>query len=365
MEKTPTPKKYRPSQVTIDALKQYSGIQDQGNKLTKSYTSPLLAVVLVVSLIVIGGLIIRPNTLPNHESVEQPNHIRILKYDSMFPSTVVMEVSNAIREARLFVGEGDKSKKVGLGTKNMYYYYSSPGLYKLKLKNGSKVISNIEKVYVQSNGWTVYHYNKEMDDSTPIDYDFANNPYDHFQISESKIDELRLDIHRKTSFALANFHPYQVEGDHMRLNFDFKVTSKAPGAYCHKFAVQIRGREGVIYQQFNSPGCAYWLICKYGNTFKQGRNNDLSVFAMDLNNWRTVCISTHKQHIEIHIDDKRIFQMEYEGEIGEVIGLKFTFSGNGFIDNVALFDDSQKLRFSEGFGNPITLVNNSQIRNAY
>ena len=67
-----------------------------------------------------------------------------------------------------------------------------------------------------------------------------------------------------------------------------------------------------------------------------GKNNDLSAFGCDMDQWHTLKVENQNRNLNFILDEKSIFTAAYTSDIGNIVELGFIFKGSGSFKDVSL-----------------------------
>lgn len=229
------------------------------------------------------------------------------------------------------------------------HYYHNPGMYKVRLWEGQKVISTLA-VEVISNSWKNYVYLRNKEVATIDDRLFTKN-YNQSRafISFPQIQSAGIDVNQINWVEFCNFQDFKVDGDEFIFETRFKNNKNEGGTDCLESIIKLMGQDGTLRVQFNKPGCARWAIVQFGEKELDGKYTDLYPFSTDVSTWRTVRIENIHKKVKVFLDNTLIYSVLYEKPISKLKGIVYNFRGCGSVDYIRLYDATNKVVFEEEF----------------
>ncbi len=269
------------------------------------------------------------------------------------PNTVVFEydISKIDFDSAFIQHTWDKRLRARVSKDNHFqtfiYYY--PGYHLAKLMINDKVVKT-EQVNISTNGW------QAMVDGTSTDglpQYVSDTIFKKGQLYLSKETLLKnhIPVTDKTFwvnyFNVGNFK--KADGDNFTFETRMKNSLQDGALTCQYCQVSIICEQGMISIPFCNPGCAANIHLHIGDILKNGRNNDLSPFGVDLSSWRNIKIKAINKLVEIYVDDKKIFYLPFSQNLGRVAGFHYQFYGCGAVDEIKLYDEKNELCFADDF----------------
>jgi len=118
---------------------------------------------------------------------------------------------------------------------------------------------------------------------------------------------------------------------------------------CSIAEMVIIDEQGASWVSITNKGCEGNLRLKVGNTNVSGINNDLSGLGTELTTWQRFRLIIDNDRAKIYLNDNLVRDMSVETGRGGIMGLIFTFTGNGVIDYVQLQDLESNQSYLEEF----------------
>ncbi len=269
-----------------------------------------------------------------------PNTV-IFNYDiSMydFDSAFIQQSWDARRRAEI--------KKNEKYSTSVYYY---PGYHSAKIMINDQFVKEIP-VYITTEGWLSLIQNPD-NDLIPIYVNENCLSNGQLYMPPETVQAHHIDLsenNHATCFYYVNDNFY---GDSDNFSFETRVKNNLEeGALtCQLCEISIFGEYGRHVIQLSDPGCIGSLFQKFGQKYVAGKNNDLSAFGTDLNNWNDIKLIIDNKLVTVFLNGKEIFKTAFENSNGEIKGVYYRFAGSGAIDYARLYDNNDKLVYAEEF----------------
>lgn len=218
-------------------------------------------------------------------------------------------------------------------------YFSSifymPGFHKTKLI-ANNTIMKIIPVHIQTDGWmsaAMYNY-----DDPPVYLPGDENPDGILAVSERDILNSRFDIERFYQLIFLNIREFDDVDGH---NFTYETRVRYReflNEPCPTLQATIHTEVHIYFIPLSLNGCESNLAVKIGEDYKTGKDNDLSAFGTNIHEWQKVSLSVENKTAKIYLNEKQIYETEFEQDFGKIVGLDYRFSGLGEVDYVRLKD---------------------------
>ena len=75
--------------------------------------------------------------------------------------------------------------------------------------------------------------------------------------------------------------------------------------------------------------------------FLSGKENDLSMFGIDLSVYRDIEINVKDSLVSVSIDNKTVFEDFYKSELGDFVGLRYRFLGAGEVSHLQISNSAK------------------------
>lgn len=149
----------------------------------------------------------------------------------------------------------------------------------------------------------------------------------------------------------ANFRNFNINGDKAILEARVRNNRDEGGISCYDTQMILYGEKGRSYVTYmDSPSCNIYTSIGAGTTSRNGSNHNLSALSKDLNDWHTIRLVLKDQQVSTYYDGEFVYSMSYDGEIGNITGIKIVQKGSGKVDWVRLYDSKfYTLLYQEDF----------------
>lgn len=236
----------------------------------------------------------------------------------------------------------DRITAEGTEFTSIYYY---PGRFSAKLIANDTVLKEHDLI-VPTDGWLGI---VDQEGRVPIYADLEPESTSRgLRASSDWVDEnlpgLKKGEYIFNLFNVGGFQPFSSSS--VLLQSSMKVTVDAGYAVCKHSSVVLIGQTGRVAIPFAIPGCVADMYLVASDNEVSGRENDLSSLGADLSNWTDISIELKDRMVIVSINEKPAYQVAYTEEIGDVIGVRFRFQGEGEIRNMSLSDGLNESAFS-------------------
>ncbi|WP_027471015.1 hypothetical protein [Saccharicrinis fermentans] len=235
---------------------------------------------------------------------------------------------------------------------NIAHFYKYPGIFQPQIIKNNKVVKTLSKVTIPSDGWAAIGTARRMNqDNTifPIDRDIIQKSNGYWHLNTSDMAKCGMDTTQISILRLLNYQDFGIDGDNFRLKMRIKNAGFWPQTNCNNIVVRVKCESGMIQQYFSKPGCSYWILARYSEIGKNGSQDDMSAFCVDLTDWGNVEIQNSDKQLNFIINDDVIYTQNYKRELGLIKGVEILFYGTGSIDDFELNSINGDISFKEDF----------------
>ncbi len=133
-----------------------------------------------------------------------------------------------------------------------------------------------------------------------------------------------------------NIQDYNISGD------DFTFSTTFYNSFFHKkhsnneSIIIIVGEKERIQVVFQNRSRSHFGTIIFAEKRLNGKNDDLSMFGLDVTQASNVRIENVNKNILIYFNDSLIYQTTYQKSIGNIKSLIFSFAGGGIVDAILL-----------------------------
>jgi len=225
---------------------------------------------------------------------------------------------------------------------NIYYY---PDYYQAKLLVGHNIVKE-HNVLITSGGWLPI----VVQTPSPAYFKKEDAMVDgKLSLSVEKIKAKNLDFSKtKMAVVYSNVRDF---GELYSDNFVFETSVKNDynegTAICQKTIIYLLCEGTAIGIPLCMKGCVSDIDLLFTEHYVSGKQQNLSNFGVDFNNFVKVRVESQNGKAKIFINDKLAYQVNNKIKKAKIIGMDFLFYGTGSVDYVKL--SNGKVNFEDGF----------------
>jgi len=225
------------------------------------------------------------------------------------------------------------------------YYF--PGFHWARLMADDSVIRE-KRIHVKTEGWLATAKYKHLD-KVPVYLNKDNLEQNGtLRISEKNFNKSGFDLTKEKVVSYYNIREFDgIGSDHFMIEARLKMDEITD--VCSIAEMVIIDEQGASWVSITNKGCEGNLRLKVGNTNVSGINNDLSGLGTELTTWQRFRLIIDNDRAKIYLNDNLVRDMSVETGRGGIMGLIFTFTGNGVIDYVQLQDLESNQSYLEEF----------------
>ena len=357
----------KPSTSTLNALAQYIGyenfsvfknqvgnqdiplnsIDKEGIKLSKYMVS--VAIIVILFFVVFGLSFLKSEGNTGDYDFANVNFSsRVIA--SSLPNTVIFNYNfgnNTLSKAQIqqswntaLTFEVDQQKSEA----SCFYYY--PGYFRAKLLADGNILREHD-IKIPTDGWmaTLGRYGKPK--------------YLYYgELIEDQTLRLKQDLietaqeQEEETAAWLTFHYYDslpaIQGNRFDFEIRFRNTYEKSNGICKNVEMLVQGTESVFVTPFSIPGCTSELNLITAGTDFSGKQNDLSSLGFELSEWQIFRLTVKDGRAIYYMNNHMLFEKEVLNPVGEIVGFKLHFRGNGEVDYLKLKGENQ-ITFTQEF----------------
>lgn len=363
--KSRTSERYYPQKATRDALAQFIGYRDwyefefrhtaqivhqkvipkiiehlpEKKKTKNSATWLMLASLLGLAFIL--TLIVQKPANKDHSAINDVklvcvNPIGSIPHSAIFKLQGKGESVDSLGNFSIQFGDG-KIKRTSLTGLMLNHYYEAPGRYYPLLFYKNKVIDSAY-VYLQTEGWAVTGENPT--DTTRV-YPVSIPGFDTKKklfITAKAASHAGIDTLHTFFISFTNAKPTQINGDNFEFSAQLKTSANRIGVRCSQVDISIYGEKDKHAFSIIRPECTVWTRYHFSENMKDGNQDDLRAFGHDLSKGGMLKLHIKNKVVNLFINNKPVYNTQYEKSIGRVMGVKILFSGLGSFEKFGLKD---------------------------
>lgn len=169
---------------------------------------------------------------------------------------------------------------------------------------------------------------------------------------------------------IVNHQDFGIKGEACSMEVRLKNPPKIAEGTCMGYGFQLEGEKNSFYLSVVPAGYSFWLGARAGETdytnslnpqslYENGKRLDRRFFTGDFseltppasitNDWHTWKIKTAQGKAYYYLNGKLVYQMKYQGKIGQILSLRIHFKGSGWVDWVRLRNETEEEVYFEDF----------------
>ena len=171
-------------------------------------------------------------------------------------------------------------------------------------------------------------------------------------VNDENLEQAGFDISKNpiiNYFNIREFDGLEIEDFILETRVRFEDLS---GVVCPYLDVMIIDEKDVSWIGIIDKGCEGNLNLKIGEQFLMGSNNDFSKLGANMDEWQQLKLVSKGGQLSFFLNDELALQTDFQGTLGKIMGLVFTFTGQGSLDYVRLKNIEGKVVYSEEFDTP-------------
>ena len=219
-------------------------------------------------------------------------------------------------------------------------YAQRPGMAALKLINNGEVLDS-KKVLVKTKEWF-----PSINLTLPLELD---------QVIRNGIMQLRPYV-SLTSFGeyytgFEFYEEFNVSADEMVFEIRAKNSKEIGGIWAYDLSIDLVGKEDKAVFNILAPDAAIYSNLQIAQTSfnTPGKKRELLPFAVKMDDWRVIKLKVQDHHAQFFLDNIPIFETDYEGEMGQLLGMQLYMKGTGAIDWVKVSKHDGSVVFEDDF----------------
>lgn len=230
--------------------------------------------------------------------------------------------------------------------------YYLPGFHRAKLIADDSIIATT-RIHLITDDWFPY---MRWDYSTPVPIYLDQTRQDgKLGISIEDARRKMREADQNHTFALSKFQDFEgISSNNFRLQAKLR-TRELQDVACPWLEMRLILEEHIFYVPLVIPGCVGDIRLKIGEQVISGGTHDLSALGAQVFDWQELSLEVKDKHASITLNGKEAYQLQFEEEFGDIMGLVFRFSGPGELEEVSL-QDFQGRSFHDHFEGPSSLL---------
>lgn len=368
---------YNPQTATKDALSKFLGYSDwehfveqnkdkiskKAKNQTTSNTKPKRKkqLVVYVSLIIfIGFMASYYFCIQTNLSKHKTEHFTFILNDSIgkVPFTVPIHYNiSSIVSDSVYIDFDLKNPYRGQQLLNLKkngsvanFSYQIPGYYHIALKKGEDTLKT-KNVLAMSDGWDSYFVNESKLGDFWLDNEVEQSRDSVGYLYFTTKDLISKGFDTSKVFYITNrlYKKFNIDGDNFEFETRFKNSKALGGITCYDFIIRLNCENNLNYLNLMESGCSQYSAIKFGESFLNGSQNNLSSFKIDPEKWNVLKVIVKEKHVDVFINNKLIFNGDYKQPNGNIIGIENVFKGSGMLDYIRIKDLKTSNEFFDDF----------------
>lgn len=273
---------------------------------------------------------------------------------SGLPNTVLFnyDITGIDFDSAFIQQDWDASRRARITKEDHYhnciYYY--PGYYTAKLVVNNQIVKE-HPLFITTDGWIAL-YEKEYMQKVPLylkNIDLFKDSGLHVSVEDLEKNK----IHNDKDFYIGLYNARDF-GEVYCDNFSFETVIRNDpeegGLTCQYAAITVEAEHGIMTTSFSDKGCTSKLFLVFGEQYIDGSRADLTAFGTNMTEWRKIRYEVVNKNAKILLDNKEIYQLSFEREMGRIISISFTFYGCGAVKQVQLWNRQNVPVYQDAFG---------------
>ncbi|HEY4323895.1 MAG TPA: hypothetical protein VGN20_07905 [Mucilaginibacter sp.] len=339
--------------ATVEAAKQIvtNGHAQPVQPEIKKRKFPLKTIISIIAVVVVAIAIVLIVTHKSKPKIIDSDYTFSSKtiVSEGLPNSVVFnyDATKSPYDSVMIQQSWDKTRQVKV-SKNQHqhtsvYYY--PDYFKAKLIVGGKIVS-MHRLLIKTKGWLPFVARTPV----PVYFDpkdaIANGK---MSLSIDKLKARNINMQPEPPTVLytnvGNF------GEIYSGDFSFETSVRNDyregASACQITKIYILCEGTAIYIPLSAKGCISTLDMLFTNFYTSGKQEDLSGFGVDFNNFVKVNIVSKGGKANIFLNDKLVYTVKHDIVNYKIIGFYFSFQGTGTVDYLKL--SNGKVNYVENF----------------
>ncbi|MDF2193483.1 hypothetical protein [Paraflavitalea sp. CAU 1676] len=227
------------------------------------------------------------------------------------------------------------------------HYYEMPGRY-YALLSYQGVVIDTAVVYLKSPGWTATAtIDKDTTRVWPIERPLFHQ--DKMEVSVEDVLHAGVDTNKTFYVHFSHTTPMDISGDNLELQTSLTTSALRPGVRCSQVIVTLFGEKGKHVIMLIKPNCTRWAILRLSENWQEGKSSDLSRLGYDFSSGGRVKMQVENKNVRFWFNDSLAYRTAYNQAIGQLYGVRLSFSGIGSVNNFSLKDLATNKTFHDQF----------------
>jgi len=320
-------------------------------KVSKKIVLVFMVIGAIAVLLLAGGSKAFQKTLTEKAKMANIAFSHKKTLENKLPNTVVFNYDiESINANRFYLQQSwDTSRKVEIfkGTKERTDIYYIPGYFTAKLFADDKIIREMP-VHIVYEDWFIAA-RQPMSKIVTFDKSLWLNE-GYLGIASEKLEMKGIDFNKDFQLSYYYVKDFEVDGDNLSYKASFKM-DPLENVDCPTANFHLQGTKGYYWIMIGNKGCGSEVYIRTGDTFHNGKTQDLTKLTSNIYQWNEIEIHTSNKNVQLMLNGTEAFSTAYLAPIGKIMEISYFFNGMGMIDNVQLSDSQGEIKFSDDLEN--------------
>ncbi len=235
---------------------------------------------------------------------------------------------------------------LNLKNKEISHYYPFTGIYHISIKQGLFFTKSYH-ILIPSNNWL------RVLDGKPKGLRLGNISENkgYLYISKSEIENSNID----TSFYQSDFslyRNYNLSADSLQISMKIKQHYLTQSnSICNYMFIYFYTEDNFFTVKYTDTTCFSNSDIGIGkDVVLIGSKDNLSFMGINFSEWKNIKITTKNKKLILESENKKLTEIPYKSNLGELIGIHIFYSFDGMLDDVTILNSyTSKLIYKENF----------------
>jgi len=355
-----------PGKTTLNTLSQFCGFEsfyDFAENRNKNGQAKIPTVkpkkkrlnknVRFFGIFILPVIILTAGSILLYKYIERENNFRIVEfsqaYDSGFvPFTQIFkyDVDPLLTDSIYFNEYFKRFESLSTRDSVFSWMHFVPGFRKVRFSTNNRILW--ESTYmVKTRGWLFIFPWGGMEPRKYIPLDGSNG---YLTVSNELLEKNRIDLEKEEGWVYYfNAQFFDVEGTDFTMETSLRNKLKTGFQQCQDAIIAVECELFTFEVHFTQTGCQKFAKLILGDEHYGGIQNDLTKLTLNLNEWQDVTLSSKNGIFSVYNNNKLLIEKEYRGTPGNVTMFRYSFRGNGQVDEITLINGDGEVCYSENF----------------
>lgn len=320
---------------------------------------PIVVLLFVGSLILAGSFFVLQGFMKKRVTITKPVVFTADKtVTSGVPNTVMFnyDLSGVTADSFFIQQSWNPRDKTEIDPAKSYYssIYYTPGFHFARIMANDSILK-FQSVHIKTDGWLPM-IKRSLSDKVPIYLNPSNIVSEgKLQLTQKALSSANIDVSKDFFLRYYNIRDFDgITSDNFdletRLKCDRLLKAGGPRSVaCPLMEIMLITEENVFFIPLTTKGCVSELDLLIGETYKSGKDNDLSAFGVDVFDWQTLRLKVENKNATIYLNNTAIHSLKFNDDFGNLKGIIYTFTGIGSVDFLHVRDVNGELVYGDEF----------------